>query len=350
MRDYEYRVESHAALAPTLKKYYFHPLVSRLPLWLHANTLTATSGVLSIFAFGTLLFIAVMNGFDFLLVLAALMWWSRDTLDNLDGGQARRTGTSGPMGELMDHSIDAYTVYPVVLGVCLAFGCAPVLALITLSVCLLGFWAAMWELRHRGVFFTGVLSETEGAFILALLLLGGGLFGRAALTAHIGGLGISVFGFVVGLTIFGFGYQLITSMQRVPDNKLRSEVIPLVLMQAALVLWFWRADGAVSMLAIGLLICLASGRTIVMNVESRLFGNEFRSVCPSTVIVFAVACGFALLGPTWGIAQELICYALVGGLTLDGLARLYYDTTVIRRVTGRRVFHISGDFAGPETS
>ena len=341
LSDYEYRTESLAVLYPHIKRLLFTPMVNRLPLWLHANILTATSGVLSIFVFASLLWVAAFSGgWDVLLLVTAAMWWWRDTLDNLDGGQARRTGTCGPMGELMDHTIDSYTVYPVILGVCLAFGCAPLLALIAVSVSLLGFWAAMWELRHRGIFFTGVLSETEGAWILTALLLGGGIFGIGALTTPIFGV-LSVFGFVVYLTIFGFGYQLLTSMQHVTDWRSRSEILPVVAMMAACMLWFARADGAVSLLAIGLLICMTAGRSIVTNIESRLFGTPYRSLSFTTIGVIAVACAFTILGPTWGIAQELIAYALIGGLALDGLARLYFGATMIRRLTGMRVFHVA---------
>ena len=31
------------------------------------------------------------------------------TLDGIDGKQARRTGTSGPLGELFDHGLDSYS-------------------------------------------------------------------------------------------------------------------------------------------------------------------------------------------------------------------------------------------------
>ena len=340
LSKYEYRTESQAILYPTIKRYLFNPMINRLPRWLHANVLTATSGVLSIFVFATLLWIAAFSGWDHLLLVTATMWWWRDTLDNLDGGQARRTGTSGPMGELMDHTIDSYTVYPVILGVCLAFGVAPVLTLITVGVSLLGFWGAMWELRHRGIFFTGVLSETEGAWILTGMLLGGGIFGIAAINTPFVSF-VSVLGIIVFLTIFGFGYQLLTSMQRVSEWKARSEVLPVAAVIVALILWFVRADGAVSLAAVGLLMCMVAGRTIVDNIESRLYGTPFNALSFSTIGVFAVACGFTILGPTWGIAQELIAYALVGALTLDALARLYFNALLVRRVTGMRVFHVA---------
>lgn len=39
--------------------------------------------------------------------LAAMAMWLYSTFDNVDGKQARRTGTSSPLGELFDHGCDA---------------------------------------------------------------------------------------------------------------------------------------------------------------------------------------------------------------------------------------------------
>lgn len=37
----------------------------------------------------------------------ALCLWLYSTFDNVDGKQARRTGSSSPLGELFDHGCDA---------------------------------------------------------------------------------------------------------------------------------------------------------------------------------------------------------------------------------------------------
>ena len=43
----------------------------------------------------------------------ALGLWLYSTFDNVDGKQARKTGSSSPLGELFDHGVDALncTVY-----------------------------------------------------------------------------------------------------------------------------------------------------------------------------------------------------------------------------------------------
>ena len=44
------------------------------------------------------------------------------TLDVLDGKQARRIGASSPVGQLLDHGIDAYTLFYICLIVCTTDG------------------------------------------------------------------------------------------------------------------------------------------------------------------------------------------------------------------------------------
>lgn len=45
--------------------------------------------------------------------LFAACIWTYSTFDNCDGKQARRTGTSSPLGELFDHGCDALNCWVV---------------------------------------------------------------------------------------------------------------------------------------------------------------------------------------------------------------------------------------------
>lgn len=52
------------------------------------------------------------------------MFFAYQTLDGIDGKQARRTGMSSVLGELMDHGLDAITCLcmTAVLAHCMSFG------------------------------------------------------------------------------------------------------------------------------------------------------------------------------------------------------------------------------------
>ena len=58
------------------------------------------------------------------------------SLDAIDGKQARRTGTSSPLGELFDHGCDAISMQLVMVSVVCALGLQSY-PLVMLSVCLL---------------------------------------------------------------------------------------------------------------------------------------------------------------------------------------------------------------------
>jgi len=104
--------------------------------------------------------------------LVALLIFAYQTLDNLDGKQARRTGTSSPLGEAFDHGGDSMTViaFAMTLGSALQFG--PVLSFVTQILMMAFFYLCHWE-----AYFTGVLilrpldNPTEAQFAMILLLL-----------------------------------------------------------------------------------------------------------------------------------------------------------------------------------
>lgn len=80
------------------------------------------------------------------------------TLDNIDGKQARKTKNSSPLGMMIDHGCDALLVSFIILSV----GCViryskyqQVLFAAQLGV-LFGFWASCWAQYHsKGVMILG---------------------------------------------------------------------------------------------------------------------------------------------------------------------------------------------------
>ena len=52
------------------------------------------------------------------LVFCSIGLFTYQVLDAIDGKQARRTGSSSPLGELFDHGCDAVSIYHVVLAIC----------------------------------------------------------------------------------------------------------------------------------------------------------------------------------------------------------------------------------------
>lgn len=80
------------------------------------------------------------------------------TLDGIDGKQARRTQTSGPLGELFDHGLDSYTVFFIPACLYSIFGRAdysipPIRIYYVMWNLLLNFYISHWEKYNTGVLF-----------------------------------------------------------------------------------------------------------------------------------------------------------------------------------------------------
>ncbi|XP_068632477.1 ethanolaminephosphotransferase 1 isoform X3 [Battus philenor] len=78
------------------------------------------------------------------------------TLDGIDGKQARRTGTSGPLGELFDHGLDSYSA--VLIPTCLysIFGrdeLSPLRYFFVIWNIFINFYLTHWEKYNTGVMF-----------------------------------------------------------------------------------------------------------------------------------------------------------------------------------------------------
>ncbi len=77
-------------------------------------------------------------------------------IDGIDGKQARRTGTSGPLGELFDHGVDSYSAVLIPIYVFSLFGKTELSPLrmhfVTWNV-FLNFYLTHFEKYNTGVLF-----------------------------------------------------------------------------------------------------------------------------------------------------------------------------------------------------
>ncbi|XP_035778434.1 ethanolaminephosphotransferase 1-like isoform X1 [Anopheles albimanus] len=151
-----------------LSVYVMHPFWNKVvllcPRWIAPNLLTFTGFMLTVVNF----FLIAYYDYDFraatnsphsvpnwVWMLAAINLFVAYTLDGIDGKQARRTGTSGPLGELFDHGLDSYSAVLIPIYMFSIFGSGdlpPVrMFFITLNV-FLNFY-----LPHVEKYLTGVM-------------------------------------------------------------------------------------------------------------------------------------------------------------------------------------------------
>ena len=99
------------------------------------------------------------------------------TMDAVDGKQARRTGSSSPLGQLFDHGLDSVANLLQHAAVA-SIACSSSMPWIMFSMesMMIGFLLAAWQEYHTGVFPTaaGEMGVTEGQFtVMSAMLLAG---------------------------------------------------------------------------------------------------------------------------------------------------------------------------------
>lgn len=151
-----------------LSKYVMHPFwdwcVQFCPLWVAPNLLTFAGFLLTVVNF--LLLSYYDYGFNALtddnhiprwvFAISAVNLFLAYTLDGIDGKQARRTGTSGPLGELFDHGLDSFST--VLIPMCLysLFGrnqLSPLRFFYTVWNVFINFYLTHWEKYNTGIMF-----------------------------------------------------------------------------------------------------------------------------------------------------------------------------------------------------
>ncbi|KAK2741886.1 hypothetical protein FQN57_005445 [Myotisia sp. PD_48] len=100
-------------------------------------------------------------------------------MDNVDGKQARRTGTSSPLGELFDHGIDSLncTLASLLEVAAMGQGATKIGAFTTLIPCLPMFFST-WETYHTHTLYLGYFNgPTEGLIIATSIIIAAGYYG-----------------------------------------------------------------------------------------------------------------------------------------------------------------------------
>src|ERR1700709_2090615 len=101
------------------------------------------------------------------------------TMDNVDGKQARRTGTSSGLGELFDHGIDSLNCTLASLCETAAMGLGTSRAgIFTALIPCLPMFFSTWETYHTHTLYLGYFNgPTEGLIIAASIMLISGWYG-----------------------------------------------------------------------------------------------------------------------------------------------------------------------------
>ncbi|GLH13298.1 cholinephosphotransferase 1 isoform X7 [Gryllus bimaculatus] len=181
LSEHKYSFTS-TSLLDSLLQPWWNWLVSKLPLWLAPNLITVWGLIVNILT--TLILVwyspdAKEEAPRWACFACALGLFIYQSLDAIDGKQARRTGTSSPLGELFDHGCDSISTVFVALSACIAvqLGFYPSWMFFQCFCAMTLFYCAHWQTYVSGTLRFGKVDVTEAQFTIIFIHLISAVFG-----------------------------------------------------------------------------------------------------------------------------------------------------------------------------
>ncbi|EDO18580.1 hypothetical protein Kpol_1048p10 [Vanderwaltozyma polyspora DSM 70294] len=185
LKEYKYQSEDRSLVTKYVLKPYWQKFAPIFPAWMAPNVVTLLG-----FAFIVINFITVLivdptltqgsPGWAYLSYAIGIFFYQ--TFDACDGIHARRTGQSGPLGELFDHCIDSINTTLSLIPFCSASRTGyTVLLILSQFTLLLNFYLSTWEEFHTHKLFLSEFSgPVEGILIIAAIFVLSAIYGDEA--------------------------------------------------------------------------------------------------------------------------------------------------------------------------
>lgn len=280
--SHPYDVQDKSLLAEPFKRFLWRPMLAFVPLSLSANTMTLAGTFVNMLGAAIALSLAPTR---FSSALIAFMVFAYLCIDNMDGAQARRTGTSSPLGEFLDHWLDGINGTMLCLGALVSWEATGLRGLFAIALTGLAYSLTMWEQRWTGRAHFGRLGNIEGIFGVSLMFalqsaLGNELFCRRPLV-----LGQSLSDLFVWLSLGASSLTALGPLLRVG----RLSNVPAIALAYALPL-FWFAMRPLPFVPMALLLVgltpLMGGRMILARLNpAGPQGPEWLALLPLSLSV-----------------------------------------------------------------
>ncbi|CAB3228874.1 unnamed protein product [Arctia plantaginis] len=191
LSEHKYSCSSASILDAWLQPWWCW-LVSKTPLWLAPNLITILGLIVNIFT--TLILVwyspdARQEPPRWACALCALGVFIYQSLDAIDGKQARRTGSQSPLGELFDHGCDSISTVFIALGACIAvkLGEYPTWMFFQCFSAMTLFYCAHWQAYVTGTLKMGRIDVTEAQYSIMGIHLVSAIFGPSFWATQVGG-------------------------------------------------------------------------------------------------------------------------------------------------------------------
>ncbi|OCB88938.1 Choline/ethanolaminephosphotransferase [Sanghuangporus baumii] len=157
-------------------------VINLFPMWMAPNLITLLGFgfmIINVFLLSSFLPTLFGQGPSWIYLSFSVGLFLYQTFDNIDGRQARRTGTSSALGHIFDHTIDSLNCALGGLLQVVSLGVGPsVKGISLLLVPCAAMWFSTWEEYHTGTLYLGYFNgPTEGVLIACTIHLISAVFG-----------------------------------------------------------------------------------------------------------------------------------------------------------------------------
>ncbi|KAG5728742.1 hypothetical protein E4T56_gene18606 [Termitomyces sp. T112] len=188
LKRYAYEGIDKSIISRYVLNPYWTWLVTLFPLNIAPNAITLTGLIIVIINFLTMiyydpLYLTEKGGAtgppNWIYFTWAFGLFAYQSLDAIDGKQARRTGMAGPLGEMFDHGCDAMNTTLEVLLASQALNLGRSWWTVASQIATLAnFYLTTWEEYHTGQLYLGVFSgPIEGILMIISIYLLSGIYG-----------------------------------------------------------------------------------------------------------------------------------------------------------------------------
>ncbi|KEI38555.1 uncharacterized protein L969DRAFT_95630 [Mixia osmundae IAM 14324] len=165
LREYRYSAVDLSPVSRYILRPWWEWVAARMPIWLAPNAITLIGFMAIVFnVICVIVFLPDLEG-----PAPAILYFRLMDLTDVDGKQARKTGTSSPLGELFDHGIDSLNcaLGGLVQAAAVGMGHTPLAAGMVVLACWPMYLSA-WEEYHTGTLYLGVINGPTEGLLLAM--------------------------------------------------------------------------------------------------------------------------------------------------------------------------------------
>jgi len=307
LKEYKYKSGLSGYIDRVIMTPFWEWAVTLLPFWLAPNLITVWSLSHGVMAFILLVFYSPdleseIPQWVFPVVIYCLFMYQ--TLDAVDGKQARRTGCSSPLGQLFDHGCDAQCCYMMGIFVNTIIRAGSTWAsYMVFCLHIVPFFAVNWEETQTHVFRFGLIGVTEGQFLIMFVALLPAIFGSDFWAFSIFGLPLYCVPLIVAC--FAVPYTVVDSYAHASAHWKKEKIDPsegqasfflFLFFMGLATTWIYFSTASIylthcvlTLSTIGLVFCYLVTRLIVCSVTRTHYSHFHKILFPFPFVVLNAA-------------------------------------------------------------